>query len=216
MVEKPDSRRQINKTYKVVKRCMDIVLTLMALIVLSPIFLITAIAIKLEDGGPVFYTQKRIGRGKKEFLIYKFRSMKRNAEQIHEEMRKQYGCTEVSFKLKEDPRITKVGKFIRATNIDELPQLLNIVKGDMSIVGPRPLPTYEFLDEQKLYNRKYDQRYQVPQGLTCYWQVADRASVDFEKRMAMDVAYANEAGVRTDVALILKTMLFTITGKAGY
>lgn len=164
----------------------------------------------------MFYSQKRVGKGKKIFSIYKFRSMKRDADRIHEELRKRYGCEDVSFKLKEDPRVTKVGKFIRNTNIDELPQLVNIIKGDMSIVGPRPLPTYEFFEEQRLYGGKYDERYSVPQGLTCYWQVADRSAVEFEKRMTMDVAYVREKGFLTDIKLIMKTILFSITGRAGY
>lgn len=183
---------------------------------LSPVLLVTMAAILIEDGAPVFYKQKRIGKNKREFYIYKFRSMRKDAEQIHEQMRRQYGCTAVSFKLKDDPRVTKVGKFIRKTNIDELPQLLNIIKGDMSIVGPRPLPDYEFLDEQKEYLGKYDMRYTVPQGLTCYWQVSNRADVEFEQRMAMDVAYAKECSAATDIKLIVRTAIYTITGKAGY
>jgi lipopolysaccharide/colanic/teichoic acid biosynthesis glycosyltransferase len=198
------------------KRLFDTTFSLLALIVLSPVMLGTALAIAIEDGRPILYRQSRIGKDKKEFSIYKFRSMRKDADQIHEDMRKEYGCTEVSFKLKDDPRITRVGKFIRATNIDELPQLINIIKGDMSLVGPRPLPTYEFEDEQKRYNGIYDERYTVPQGLTCYWQVADRASVDFDKRMEMDVRYARDRGMLTDVKLIIKTIIFTLTGRAAY
>lgn len=174
------------------------------------------IAIYLEDGEPVIYKQKRIGQYKKEFDIYKFRSMRTDADRIHEELRKQFGCTDVSFKLKDDPRVTKVGRFIRKTNIDELPQLLNILKGDMSIVGPRPLPTYEFEDEQNTYHGKFDARYSVPQGLTCTWQVSDRASVAFDERMATDAAYAEECTMTTDLQLIFKTAAITLCGKAGY
>lgn len=202
--------------YRVIKRLFDIVASLLGMIILSPVLLIVALAVKMEDHGPVFYTQERIGENKKKFLIYKFRSMKQDADQIHEELRGQYDCNEVSFKLKEDPRVTGVGRVIRASNIDELPQLINIIRGDMSIVGPRPLPVYEFLDEQKRYDGKFDDRYAVPQGLTCYWQVADRSSISFEKRMEMDVAYAGERGVLTDLKLILKTMAFTVIGKAAY
>lgn len=203
-------------SYRIVKRMLDIVCSLAGLVVLAPVFAVTALAIKAEDGGTVLYKQKRIGKDKKCFYIYKFRSMRKDAEQIHEKMRKQYGCEDVSFKLKEDPRVTKVGKMIRKTNIDELPQLINIIKGDMSLVGPRPLPDYEFRDEQREYAGKYDTRYTVPQGLTCYWQVSDRASVEFEERMKMDAAYAKECSIGKDMILIVKTAVYTITGKAGY
>lgn len=203
-------------TYRFMKRSFDIIASLLGLVVLSPVFLITAIAIKMEDGGPVFYSQERVGKNKKAFHIYKFRSMRKEADQLHEEFRRKYECEEISFKLKDDPRVTRVGKFIRKTNIDELPQLLNIIRGDMSIVGPRPLPVYEFEAEQAAYHGKYDERYQVPQGLTCYWQVSDRSAVEFEKRMEMDVAYARECGPLTDIRLIIKTAKLTVTGDAAY
>jgi len=180
------------------------------------VFLATAAAIKLEDGKDVFYAQERIGQQRRVFRIYKFRSMKMDADQIHEQLRAEYGNNEVSFKPKDDPRVTRTGRIIRKFNIDELPQLLNILKGDMSIVGPRPLPTYEYEEEQRRYGNKYSERYQVPQGLTCYWQITDRAEVDFADRMQMDVDYAKKCTLLTDAALILKTLLFTITGKAGY
>ena len=167
--------------YRSLKRMSDIVISFSGLIVLLPVFLVTAAAIIMEDGAPVFYAQKRIGRNEKEFKIYKFRSMYKNAEEIHETLRKEYGCEEISFKLKEDPRITKVGKIIRKFNIDELPQLINILKGDMSLVGPRPLPVYEYEEERRQYGKRYIERYSVPQGLTCIWQISNRASVDFEE-----------------------------------
>ena len=194
----------------------DIVISFSGLIVLLPVFLVTAAAIILEDGAPVFYAQKRIGRNEKEFKIYKFRSMYKNAEEIHETLRKEYGCEEVSFKLKEDPRITKVGKIIRKFNIDELPQLINILKGDMSLVGPRPLPVYEYEEERRQYGKRYIERYSIPQGLTCIWQISNRASVDFEERMQMDVEYARRKGFWMDAKLIVKTFLFTVVGKAEY
>lgn len=202
--------------YRSLKRMSDIVISFSGLIVLLPVFLVTAAAIIMEDGAPVFYAQKRIGRNEKEFKIYKFRSMYKNAEEIHETLRKEYGCEEISFKLKEDPRITKVGKIIRKFNIDELPQLINILKGDMSLVGPRPLPVYEYEEERRQYGKRYIERYSVPQGLTCIWQISNRASVDFEERMQMDVEYARRKGFWMDAKLIVKTFLFTVVGKAEY
>lgn len=215
-------RTKIKKNifYRIAKRAMDIILSALALVVLSPVFLGTIIAIAIEDGRPFVFKQKRVGKDKNVFNIYKFRSMKKNAAQIHEELKKQYGDNDVSFKLEDsvDPRITKVGRFIRKMNIDELPQLVNIIAGHMSIVGPRPLPTYEFEDEQKLYNGKYDERYDVPQGLTCYWQTAfsERGRIDFSQRMQMDVDYAKKAGIIEDIKLIFKTAIVTLFGKAGY
>ena len=202
--------------YLITKRLFDIVMSLLALIVLSPVFLVTAIAIWIEDRGPAIYVQKRVGQGEKVFSIYKFRSMRTDAEQIHEQMKRECGNDEVSFKLKDDPRVTVVGKIIRKFNIDELPQLLNILSGDMSIVGPRPLPVYEFEDEKKLYGDKYALRYEAPQGLTCIWQVSNRAEVSFERRMQMDVEYVRKCSFGLDIILIVKTGLYAILGKAEY
>lgn len=204
------------KVYFYAKRVFDVVASLVAVLILLPVYLITAVAIKLEDKGPVFYLQKRVGKGEKVFTIFKFRSMRADAEKIHEQMKKEYGTEEVSFKLKKDPRVTKVGRIIRKFNIDELPQLLNILKGDMSIVGPRPLPVYEYEDEQKEYGSKYKERYYVPQGLTCYWQISNRAVVSFEERMQMDVQYSKESNMLIDVKLIIHTFMAVISGKAEY
>ena len=202
--------------YPIIKRMMDIVLGVAALIALFPVFLITAVCIKREDGGAVMFTQTRIGMYGKPFKMYKFRSMRMDAEKIHEQMRKQYGCDDVSFKLKDDPRVTKIGKVIRALNIDELPQIINIVKGDMSLVGPRPLPDYEFVEEQRRFKGKYDERYMVPGGLTCIWQVSDRSEPDFADRMQMDVDYSRTYGLLIDVKLCLLTAVYSVTGKAAY
>lgn len=202
--------------YRFVKRFFDILLSLIALVVLSPVFLITAIAIRLEDHGPAFFTQNRIGKDKVLFKMYKFRSMKMSAAEIHEQMKKEYGCEDISFKLKKDPRVTKVGNFIRKTNIDELPQLMNILKGDMSFVGPRPLPDYEFNEEQDSFKGHYDARYAVPQGLTCIWQISNRSEPSFADRMQMDVDYAEKCGLGMDVKLFFQTFLYSIFGKAAY
>lgn len=204
--------------YFIIKRSMDIVLSVIGIIVLSPVCLIAAIAVLIEDGRPIFFNQVRIGKDKKEFKMYKFRSMKRNAEELHEKMKKESGQQEVSFKLsdKEDPRVLKVGYYLRKFSIDELPQLINIIKGDMSLVGPRPLPKYEFLDTEKTYGNIYDMRYTVEQGLTCYWQIAGRSDITYERRMEMDCQYAEEASALKDLKLILKTALYAVLGKGEY
>ena len=202
--------------YRLIKRIMDILLSTIALVVLSPVLIITAVSIKKEDGGKIFFNQRRIGQDKREFYMYKFRSMKKNADKFHEDLKEKYGETDISFKPIDDPRVTKIGKTIRKYNIDELPQLLNIIKGEMSIVGPRPLPKYEFDDEQKEYKGKYDLRYSVPQGLTCLWQTADRGGIDFEERMQMDVEYAKKCNMLLDIWLTMKTILNMMSGRTGY
>ena len=135
--------------YKWVKRAFDVVAAFVALVLLSPVFLITAIAIFVEDGGPIFFTQQRAGKDMQSFKIYKFRSMYKNAEDLFEKMQEQNEQTGHAFKIKDDPRITHVGKFIRRYSIDELPQLFNIIKGDMSVVGPRPI-LYEQMEACKM------------------------------------------------------------------
>jgi exopolysaccharide biosynthesis polyprenyl glycosylphosphotransferase len=197
--------------YRITKRFFDVVLSVIGLIVLSPVFLITAIAIKLEDGGPVFFSQMRSGLNEKPFRMYKFRSMCTDAAEKHKEMLKYNEQDGPAFKMKNDPRVTKVGRFIRKTSIDELPQLVNIVKGDMSIVGPRPLPVYE----TEKCNDYQKQRLQVKPGLTCYWQVSGRNNLSFSEWMEMDIKYINEAGMLTDMIVFFRTFKAVITGEGA-
>ena len=193
------------------KRFFDILLSVIALIVLSPVFLITAIAIRLEDGQPVVFTQKRSGLNGKEFKMYKFRSMVKNAPELHKELLKHNELDGPAFKMKDDPRITKVGKIIRKTSIDELPQLINIIKGDMSIVGPRPLPTYE----TENCNEYQKQRLLMKPGLTCYWQVKGRNDIEFDKWIELDLKYIKNASIFTDIGLIIMTFGAVFTGKGA-
>lgn len=197
--------------YRFFKRFFDILLSVIALIVLSPVFLITAIAIRLEDGQPVVFTQKRSGLNGKEFKMYKFRSMVKNAPELHKELLDQNELDGPAFKMKEDPRITKVGRFIRKTSIDELPQLINIIKGDMSIVGPRPLPVYE----QEQCNEYQNQRLLMKPGLTCYWQVMGRNDIGFDEWIELDLKYIKQAGILTDIGLIIMTFGAVFTGKGA-
>lgn len=189
--------------YRISKRFFDIVLSVIGLIVLSPVFLITAIAIKLEDGGPVFFSQMRSGLHEKPFRMYKFRSMCTDAAEKHKEMLKYNEQDGPAFKMKNDPRVTKVGRFIRKKSIDELPQLVNIIKGEMSIVGPRPLPVYE--TEQ--CNDYQKQRLKVKPGLTCYWQVDGRNKVSFCEWVEMDLRYIERANLIIDFCIIFKTVI---------
>jgi len=198
--------------YKWVKRGFDVVASSFALIVLSPIFLITALAIMMEDGGPVLFTQQRAGKDLKPFKIYKFRSMYKNAESQFERMQAQNEQTGHAFKIKDDPRITHVGKFIRKYSIDELPQLLNIIKGDMSIVGPRPI----LLQQMEECNAYEKQRLIVKPGLTCYWQVGGRANIKWEEWVELDLKYIKDMSITTDIKLILKTIPVVFESDGAY
>lgn len=197
--------------YHVIKRVMDVVISLIAMTVLSPVFLVIAIAIYIEDGTPVIFIQERNGLHGKVFRMYKFRSMCRNAEEIHQSLLTQNELDGPAFKMKNDPRLTKVGKFIRKTSIDELPQLLNILRGEMSIVGPRPLPTYETAE----LNEHQKQRMSVKPGLTCYWQCSGRSDIPFEEWMELDRKYIEEESMLTDARIILKTVVSVIAGKGA-
>lgn len=201
-----------NSGYAVSKRFFDVVLSVLALIVLSPVFLITAAAIYIEDKDPVIFTQERNGLNGKTFRMYKFRTMCVNAPAMHKDLLDKNELNGPAFKMKDDPRITKVGKILRRTSLDELPQLINIIKGDMSIVGPRPLPTYETAQLTN-YQR---QRLQVKPGLTCYWQCSGRNNIPFEEWMELDMKYIREAGVLTDVKIIIKTFASVIGGGGAY
>ncbi len=198
--------------YRFIKRLFDVVMSMIALIVLAPVFLVVAFVIKLEDGGNAFYVQERSGLNGKPFRMYKFRSMCKDAEKIHKQLLDQNELDGPAFKMKDDPRVTKVGKFIRKTSIDELPQLVNIVKGEMSIVGPRPLPTYE--TEQ--CNDYQNQRLLVKPGLTCYWQCCGRNDIPFDEWMELDLKYIREAGFWTDFKLILKTVGAVLRSDGAY
>ena len=189
--------------YIVSKRIIDIIGSLAGLIFLSPLFLIVAILIKLEDPkGKVFFSQERNGKYPGTFKMYKFRSMVHNAEELLEKLKDQNEQTGPVFKIKEDPRITRVGKFIRKTSIDELPQLFNVLRGDMSLVGPRP-PIPREVEQYTTYQM---QRLGVKPGLTCLWQVGGRNSVDFDVWVELDIEYIKNRSLWLDIKLIIKTV----------
>lgn len=195
------SNKENRLVYNISKRFIDILLSLFGLIIVSPIMLIVAILIKLESTGPVIFSQKRVGLNGKEFNMLKFRSMVQNAEELKEKLQKQNEMSGPMFKMKEDPRVTKVGKFIRKTSIDELPQLINVLKGEMSLVGPRPsLPK-----EVAKFEPWMLERLSVKPGLTCYWQVSGRNNIDFEDWMKLDIKYVKDRNLGLDIKLIFKT-----------
>ncbi|RYL93960.1 sugar transferase [Sporolactobacillus sp. THM19-2] len=199
--------------YLFAKRCMDFFGALTGLILFSPLFLILALAIKIEDpAGHVFFKQLRVGRNGKKFKIYKFRSMVSNAEQMLDKILSRNETEGCMFKMKDDPRVTKIGHFIRKTSLDELPQLINVLKGDMSLVGPRPpLPR-----EVKQYTRRDLQRLLVTPGCTGMWQVNGRSSVGFHEMVELDLKYIKERNLRLDIKIILKTFIVLFTGRGAY
>lgn len=199
--------------YHFCKRLIDIVGSSLGLIFLSPVFLIVAIAMKIEEPkGPIFFSQTRIGKDGTEFTMYKFRSMCVDAEAKLEALLQKNEIKGAMFKMKDDPRITKVGKFIRRTSIDELPQLLNVLKGDMSLVGPRPplgreVAKYCAFDKQRLY---------VKPGCTGLWQVSGRNHVGFEDMVKLDVDYIQHQSVSYDIKIMLKTVKVMVLPNGAY
>lgn len=190
------------KFYEIYKRIIDIIGAGSGLILLSPVIAIVACAVKFTSKGPIFFSQKRVGKNGKIFNIYKFRSMVVNAEELKEKLAHQNEMSGTMFKMKDDPRVTKVGKFIRKTSLDELPQLWNVLKGDMSLVGPRPsLPK-----EVKQFEKWMYKRLTVKPGLTCYWQVSGRNNIDFEDWMKLDISYVEDRNIWIDIKLIFKTV----------
>ncbi|WP_326511608.1 sugar transferase [Clostridium intestinale] len=197
-----DIERKENKfIYNSVKRFIDIFCSFIGIIFLSPVFIIVGAIIKLDSKGPVIFSQKRVGKGGKEFKMYKFRSMVVNAEELKKKLVHQNEMSGPMFKMKDDPRITKIGKFIRKTSIDELPQLINVLKGEMSLVGPRPSLPKEVAEFEPWMMRRLD----VKPGLTCYWQVSGRNNIDFDDWMKLDIKYVQDRSVKLDIKLIFKT-----------
>jgi lipopolysaccharide/colanic/teichoic acid biosynthesis glycosyltransferase len=208
----------INTTF-FVKRTLDIVVSLIAIVVLAPVFLLLALLVKL-DGGPVFFRQTRVGLNGREFKMLKFRSMCVDAEaRLKDLLAKNEKASGITFKMKDDPRITRVGKLLRKSSLDELPQFWNVLRGDMSLVGPRPpVPR-----EVALYSLADRRRLLVKPGITCLWQVGerqggvfeigDRNAIDFPEQVSLDVRYIESQSVRKDLWLLAKTVPAILFGK---
>ncbi|MEI6655623.1 MAG: sugar transferase [Verrucomicrobiota bacterium] len=199
---------------RALKRALDILGALAALCVFAPIFILTSILIKLEDRGPVFFCQQRVGAGGRLFGIWKFRSMVVNADKIKDQLLEanQHGQAGVTFKMKDDPRITKVGKWIRKLSIDEFPQFYNVLRGEMSLVGPRPPVPREVAS----YNASHLRRLRVKPGITCLWQIGGRANIDFEGQVRLDLQYIRSSSVVYDILILLKTVPAVLFGKGAY
>ena len=209
-VQEPDYQRPAKKPiYSFFKRLFDIVLCSLALIVLSPLFLVVAILIKREDGGPVFFSQTRLTKDGRAFQMFKFRSMCPNAEVQLDDLMEQNEMDGIIFKMLDDPRITKIGKKLRKSSIDELPQLINVIKGDMSIVGPRP-PVLREVEEYTPYHMR---RLDVKTGLACYRECYGRSNIkSLDEWVESDLKYIRERNLLTDLKVILLTIKVVITG----
>lgn len=196
-----------------VKRLVDLVGSAVGIVLLSPVFLILAAAVFIDDPGPVFYLQTRVGRDGRHFRFIKFRSMIRNADKVKDVLAAQNESGDgVIFKMKRDPRITRVGRFIRRMSLDELPQLVNVLKGDMSLVGPRPpLPR-----EVALYSLEDRKRLHVIPGITGIWQVSGRSEIPFKQQVQLDLLYIRSQSLRQDLVILLKTIPAVLTSKGAY
>jgi exopolysaccharide biosynthesis polyprenyl glycosylphosphotransferase len=197
---------------RALKRLIDIVASLVGLVLLSPLLAVTAAAIKLESSGPVFYSQQRVGKWGRLFAMYKFRSMVVDADRMKDLLLNQDESGGVTFKMKRDPRITRVGSIIRKLSIDELPQLYNVLKGDMSLVGPRP-PVPREVEQYRLSDRR---RLEVIPGITCIWQISGRSDIEFTGQVALDVQYIQSQTLWGDILILLKTVPAVLSGKGAY
>ncbi len=201
----PDCEFHKKPFYECIKRIFDLVVSLVAVIVLSPILLVIALAIRLEDRGPILYRAQRVGRGGKPITVYKFRSMRMNADRL-EDMLTPEELEEYkrNFKLEHDPRITKVGAFLRKTSLDELPQLFNILSGTLSLVGPRPV----LQEETELYGDKRNLLLSCKPGLTGLWQVSGRSNVTYEngRRQALELQYVSQRSLWLDIKILFWTV----------
>lgn len=208
----PDSRLLTGNAYRVAKRVMDLLILAIAAPLLLPFLLLTAILIKLESpSGSVMFTQQRTGKNGRRFSMYKFRTMVPNAEEMKKELMHMNELQWPDFKITNDPRITRIGRFLRKTSLDELPQLFNILKGDMSFVGPRPT---SFAPET--YTLWHTQRLDVQPGLTGLWQIIGRASMEFDDRVRLDIAYVNNGCLWLDMKIIIFTFVTVIAQRGAH
>ncbi len=220
----PADTTHYSSRYAVVKRVFDLVTALLILAVLSPLMLVLTLIIKFTSPGPVLFVQERLGRNGHPFRFYKFRSMKHKSDDaIHRQFAAmfingdEHGCAESNagekiFKLKKDPRVTPIGSFLRRTSLDELPQLFNIIKGEMSLVGPRPPIAYEIEN----YLPWHMERLKAVPGLTGLWQVSGRSSVSFDEMVRLDIEYINNWSLWSDIVILAKTIPVVLRGTGGY
>lgn len=198
--------------YDFVKRVLDLLCSLVAVILLSPVFIIISIAVKTTSKGPVIFVHKRVGKNGKPIGVYKFRSMVHNAEELMQNFTpEQKAEFQMNFKLHNDPRITKVGNFLRKTSLDELPQILNILKGDLSLVGPRPIVE----KETEFYGNYKDMLFSVKPGLTGFWAANGRSDISYTRRRAMEIYYVKNRSLFLDVKILFMTVISVFKGRGA-
>ena len=201
----------ISRHYELTKRIMDVSLCLLLFPLVLPFMVIVGLLVWLDDPGPVVFTQLRTGRGGRRFRMYKFRTMLKNAEQLKASFAHLNELCWPDFKISNDPRITRVGRILRKTSLDELPQLINVLKGDMSLVGPRPtsfdVTTYELWHTERL---------EVLPGITGLWQISGRSDVDFDDRLKLDVEYIERRSLWLDLCILWKTLAVVVSRKGAY
>jgi exopolysaccharide biosynthesis polyprenyl glycosylphosphotransferase len=195
-----------------IKRSADVIISFWLLVALAPVLLMTALLIKLTSPGPVLFAQTRMGYGKRPFRILKFRTMVQDAEKLMSQVEHLNETQGPTFKLKNDPRITPVGRFLRKTSLDELPQLINVLVGDMSLVGPRPLPLRDY---QGFSQDRHRRRFSVKPGITCLWQVMGRSSIGFDEWMALDIRYIEQWSVWLDIKILFRTIPAVFRGSGA-
>ena len=212
-------RKKIESLKRAVKRTFDILFASFIIIIISPVLILTALAIFIESGKPIFFKQKRAAlKGGRTFYFYKFRSMVKNADEMKDSLFDLNESDGALFKIKDDPRLTKVGKFIRRYSIDELPQLINVLKGDMSTVGPRPLPISDFekLKESKEYWKSISDREKVKPGMTGLWQISGRSKIGFREMILLDLYYVENQSLLFDLEILFATLPIVFFGKGAY
>jgi exopolysaccharide biosynthesis polyprenyl glycosylphosphotransferase len=196
----------------IVKRIVDFAVALVAVVAILPVMLLVALVIKLTSPGPVLFAQKRVGHNKRKFTMFKFRTMVVDAERQMEQLQHLNEVSGPVFKIKNDPRITPIGKFLRKTSLDEVPQLFSVLKGDMSLVGPRPLPIRDYEGFNEDWQRR---RFSVKPGITCLWQVQGRSSISFEKWMELDLQYIDKWSLWLDFQILLQTIPAVLKGSGA-
>jgi exopolysaccharide biosynthesis polyprenyl glycosylphosphotransferase len=203
---------QLDNTQRALKRALDVVISLSGLVLLSPLFLAVAVAIRLDSPGPVLFRQKRVGADEKVFVCYMLRSMYENAERRQAQFEQLNEAEGPVFKIKDDPRVTPVGRLLRRWSLDELPQLVNVLKGEMSLVGPRPLPVRDFLLMEEAHKRRLGA---VP-GMTGYWQISGRSNLSFDEMVRLDLHYIENWSLSFDLKIILRTMGVVLRREGAY
>jgi len=195
-----------------IKRLVDLIVASSVLVVLAPVMVVIGIAVRLDSPGPALFLQERVGLNKRRFKLFKFRTMVVDAEKRLAELESKNEVSGPVFKIKKDPRITRLGAFLRRTSLDELPQLLNVVRGEMSLVGPRPLAVRDYLGFSQDWHRR---RFSVRPGITCLWQVLGRSSIPFERWMELDMQYIDEWSLSLDLEILLRTIPAILKGSGA-